>query len=267
MKLLRNRIRHLLIFNFMIFGWACQKTGTVPLVAGVAAFTVVDAIPNSINNIIPIINTSQAIMWFSNANQVGYGYFFEYSPVAGSDTIFVVQSSDTVNFGPKASGLMFYGILPLKKGGIYSLFLCGADTTSPDYLFTTDTLPVYSSADSVMGIRFVNLSTGSNPISVNLEGNSNGSEVTSLSYKAVTPFKQYANNSTTQDYLFVFREAATGDSLTQFDFVLNGGGNYGFGLTDPVTGDLLTFKNITIAFYGSASNFNYPLNTMEVDDY
>ena len=259
----KNKLIVILFAGMICIGPACQKTATAPAVSGVAGFTLVNAIPNSVNGVIPIINTSQPIMWFQSANQIGYGGFFEYSPVAGNDTVYVVQSNDTLNFGPKASGLMFYAILPLTKGGIYSLFLCGADTASPDYLFTTDTLPYYSPSDSVFGIRFVNLSTGSNQISINLEGSPNGSEVANLRYKSITGFKNYLSNSTVSNYLFVVRDVITGDSLTQFTF----SGNNGYGLTDPNNNNLLTFKNVTIAVYGSESNATVPLSTMLIDDY
>ena len=263
--MLRYRLILGLLVGSLFMELACQKATTAPAVSGVASLTVVNAIPTSVP-IIPVINTSGPIMYFGNAEQIGYGGDFEYSPVGGNDTIYVVQyNSDTLNLGPKASGLLYYGILPLKMGGIYSLYLCGADTSSPDYLVTTDSLPYYSSSDSVMGVRFVNLSAGSNPISINLEGSANGSEVGNLTYKGVTGFKQYPCNSTVGDYLFVIRDAATGDSLTQFDF---GGHNNGYGLLDPTNGGtLLTFHNVTIAIYGSETNMNYPLNAMLIDDY
>jgi hypothetical protein len=165
---------------------------------------------------------------------------------------------------------MFNGVLNFKAGSLYSLFITGADTTSPDFLFVQDVLPVIK--DSAVGIRFVNLSTGSNPMSINLEGSSIGSEVSNLAYKGITSFQQYVNNSTTVDYFFVVRDAATGDSLTQFDFLASGSSNNGNGLIDPSNslnnGTLLTFKNITIAVYGSESaNSNNPLSTMLIDSY
>jgi len=254
-----------LLIGVSLIGIACQKTTTAPAVSGVAALTVVNAIPNS-GPVVPVINTSGAIMYFSSAQVVGYGGSYEYSPVAGNDTVYVVQdNSDTANIGPKVIGLMYYNILGLKKSGIYSLFLCGTDTTSPDYLFTTDTLAYYPPSDSVMGIRLVNLSTGSNPISINLEGNANGSEVGSLPYKGITGFKTYPCNSTTNDYFFVIRDAATGDSLTQFDF---GSQNNGYGLVNIYNGGLLlTFRNVTIAVYGSETDMNNPLNTMLINNY
>jgi len=271
MKMIRHKFDFILIAIIICTVIACVKTSISSSVSQVAAFTVVNVIPNSIP-VISVIGTSSPMDYFFNAQKISYGSFYEYAPIGGNDTVLVVQNnSDTLNTGPKESGLMYYNILKLKIGGTYSLFLCGADTTSPDYLLIDDTLPYHNPSDSVMGIRFVNLSTGSNPISINLEGSPNGSEVSSLPYKGITSFKQYINNSTIIDYLFVVRDAATGDSVTQFDFLANGSSNNGYGLTDPSNnqnnGNLLTFKNITIAVYGSESNPNAPLTTMLVDNY
>jgi hypothetical protein len=253
--------------GFVVLALACQKTGSVPSVPRPASLTVVNAIPGS-EPIIPVINSGSLITYFDFAFPIPYTGFMEYSPPGGEDTTYVVQGADTLDVGPKSGNLPFYGILNLKPGKIYSLFLCGADTNSPDYLLTTDSIPYYEPTDSDMGVRFVNLSTGSNPISINLEGSANGSEVSSLAYKGITTFKSYVNNSTTVDYMFVIRDAATGDSLAQFDFLQNYSINNGYGLTDPITRDLLTFKCITIAIYGSESNSTaFPLSAMVIDDY
>jgi len=259
----------LLIMIAAIMHPGCAKTTGVPSVPRSAALTVVNAVPNSVN-IVPVINTSSAIMYFSNAQSIGYGNFWEYSPSGGNDTVYAVQqNSDTLNIGPKSAGL-FYNILDLKVGGIYSLFLTGADTSSPDYLLTTDSLPYQVPADSTVGIRFVNLSTGSSPMSINLEGSPNGSEVSNLPYKGITGFKNYLCNSTLTNgsYTFVIRDAATGDSLIAYTLFGIGSGN-GIGLGDPTNpSNSLIFRNITIAVYGSENLMsNSPLNAMGIDNY
>jgi len=225
---------------------------------------VVDAVPNS-RFVIPILNTTSPITWFYSANWARYGSSREFSPVAGDDTLYVVQySSDTMDINPKTGNLLYDGILPMKSEGIYSLFLCGTDTSAPDFLFLRDSLPFYDQSDSVMGIRFVNLSATVGTVSVNLEGSPIGSEVTTLPYKGITAFKQYRCNSTTQEYIFVVRDAMTGDSLTEFDF---NGGNSGTGLYDPISGNQLTFRNATLLVLGSTTNGNYPLATSLIDNF
>jgi hypothetical protein len=263
----RYRFILMLFLGLYCVGYSCQKATTAPNVSGVASLTVVNVLPNS-NPVIPVINTSSSITWFATAQKVYFGSYNEYSPISGQDTLYAVQNSDTLNIGPKDPGMVFYGILPLERGGIYSLFLCGADTSSPDYLFATDSLPVFKASDSLVGIRFVNLSTGSNPISINLEGSPNGSEVSSLHYKGITGFKNYFSNSnvTNNGYLFVIKDAASSDSLTSYNLQGVGLGN-GIGLMNPFTGSVLVSKSITIAIYGSETNVNFPLTVMLIGDF
>jgi len=52
------------------------------------------------------------------------------------------------------------------------------------YRFHVGAFNPHASTDSVAGIRFVNLSPVTSPVSVDIKGLSNGSEVTSLPYKA-----------------------------------------------------------------------------------
>jgi hypothetical protein len=107
-------------------------------------------------------------------------------------------------------------------------------------------------------------------MSINLEGSPNGSEVGSLPYKGITGFKDYLCNSsmTNSGYNFVIRDAATGDSLMSYSLMGIGTGN-GVGLGDPNNPSLpLTFKNITIAVYGSENPLSSnPLSAMCIDNY
>lgn len=248
----------------------CTKS-TSGVVFPIASLNVVNALPNSAPLVLVQSPIASAIGQFTNITPLSFGSVAVLTPLNGTDTLYAVQqNSDTTPIGSKGVNYMFNGSLNFKAGNLYSLFITGADTTSPDYLFVQDTLSAIR--DSAVGIRFVNLSTGSNPVSINLEGSANGSEVSSLAYKNITGFKKYLNNSTTIDYLFVVRDAATGDSLTQFDFINNGSFNNGNGLIDPSNstnnGTLLTFKHVTIAVYGSESaNSNSPLGTLLIDNY
>jgi hypothetical protein len=246
------------IVTFAFF--SCSKK-SVPATGSVAAFNFVNAVEGSSPTVVAFGHSN---ITYAAWGDISYGSSNLFSPEAGSVPLTLARMSDTTQ-------PFFQGTLMLNAGSVYSFFISG-DTTATDTLFTEDVIPHYPHTDSVLGIRFVNLSAGSNPISINLEGSSNGSEVGNLSYKGITGFKPYANNSTTVDYLFVVRDAATGDSLTQFDFRGNGSGNNGFGLTDPSSnqnnGVLLTFKNVTIAIYGSESvSSTNPLSTMLIDNY
>lgn len=248
----------------------CSKQFSEP-VYPVASLNVVNALPTSTPLILVQGSITSVIGKFSGIGALSYTSNTVLTTSNGSESFYVVQKNvDTTSINAQGGDFMFSGTLNFTAGGIYSLFITGTDTSKPDFLFVQDTLPVIT--DSAVGIRFVNLSTGSNPMSINLEGSSNGSEVGNLPYKGITSFKQYINNSTTTDYLFVVRDATTGDSLTQFDFLASNSYNNGNGLTDPSNssnnGTLLTFKHVTIAVYGSESTTTTsPLSTMLIDNY
>jgi hypothetical protein len=143
---------------------------------------------------------------------------------------------------------IFNGVLNLPIGTIHSLFVTGT-LAAPDTFFTLDNPPYHSPLDSTIGIRFVNLSAGSNPISVDIQGMPNGSEVTSLSYKGITNFKNYnALASSPTSYVFEFRDAGTGALLsassgyTMNDITNASGTN--------INDNIYRFRNFTIALIG-----------------
>jgi len=119
------------------------------------------------------------------------------------------------------------------NGGYYSLFLSGLSTSAIDAVFIKETYKNY--IDSLSGVRFINLSPDSQPISVDIQGNANGSEVASLAYKAYTGFKQHAATQAVSSYNFEIRDAATGTLLTTYTF------------NTPY------FHNVTLAIIGSES--------------
>lgn len=265
-----KRISNNGLLIILLFSFGCNKNSGLPTSGGVSALTIVNAVPLS-ESVIPVINTTMPAFWFSNTNQIGYGSFFEYSVKSGMDTISIVQDDgDTMEFRPKSNAMMYYNVINVANGGIYSLFLCGKDSSAPDFLFTRDTVPYHIATDSSVGIRFVNLCAGVDPFSVNLEGNPAGSEVSYLSYKGITEFRNYTSNSTTIGYTFVITDAITGDSITNFALTPNTNfSNYnGYGLFDYQSGSLLTFKNITIAIFGSSDpSMGDPISTMLIEEY
>lgn len=93
------------------------------------------------------------------------------------------------------------------NGGSYSLFLSGP-ATAIDATLVKETYQNYT--DSTAGVRFINLSPNSNPISVNISGNANGSEVASLAYKSYSGFLKYPAKVVNTSYVFQFRDATTG---------------------------------------------------------
>ena len=206
---------------------SCHKSSGASV--GPVSLNVINAMPTS-QPIIPVLSVANLSQWFANASPIGFGNSSLYSPLSGSDTMLVAQQTDTA--GPKPIWL-FGGVLHLSAGGIYSFFLSG-DSTKTDTMLVVDNIPYYT--DSSAGVRFVNLMPASQPITINITGNTASQvEFGPLGYRTISAFKKYLANSTVQgsSYSFDIRDQASGNVLTTFTW------SYTFG------------KNNTLVVYGS----------------
>jgi len=223
----------------MSFLNACIKTITDP---GTSALTIVNAIPNS-NALITNfwgntgsqIQNSDTLQYYSTALQIYYANWSELSSYSGKTTLSLPQISDTTTSLTNLN-------LNLQIGSIYSLFITGSDTTHVDTLFTKDNIPYYPySGDSLTGVRFINLSTGSLPILITLQGDTTHTPIANnISYKTVTSFQQLSANSNAllNGYTFEFRDAASDSVITTVSFN-----------TRTYT-HLFPFKSVTICLIG-----------------
>lgn len=200
---------------------SCSKSSvkTTPL----ASLEIVNAVINS-----PGANLG------SNPNTVYPGSYGQFGLIAGNSAIYVWPVGDS-------SQPYFNNNVTTVNGGIYSLFLAGG-LTGVDTLLVHDTIPSYS--DSSAGIRFINLSPGTNPVSIDIMGMANGSEAASLPYESITSFKKYSANSANTNYNFEIRDAVS-DSLL-----------YSFSQAPAL------FKNITIVIDGQLSDGSFGIFTV-----
>jgi hypothetical protein len=210
----------------------CAKTsfdGTVP----VAALNVINAAMD-----VPSLNvnfTATPIPYYLYQQPVSYGSSYEWAVAPGDSPIVIVSSLDT-------SSSIFTGNFKFVPQAIYSLYvLSGTSGGQGNVLFQQDTIPVYT--DSAAGVRFINLSPDSHPLTVNLQGNPpSQTEFSPLAYEQISSFKQYSATSV----------------------VANNGG-YSFEVHDQSTGILYTtitwnyqvYRNNTMVICGSVN----PLNT------
>jgi hypothetical protein len=224
------------LFNFllsigvslMLFG-SCQKTvvNTTPL----ASLNLVNAVVNSGSVEVNFTNSTGKIPGEPYANistTVGFGSGNAYSILASTTVpINVVLSTDTLS-------LLYSGEVNAKNGGTYSLYLAG-QVGQVDSVFMQDTgIPYYT--DSSCGVRFINLSQGSLPVNVTLAPTPGVNEFSSLGYKQITGFKQYAANSQNSAYTFNVIDVASDSLLASYT------------LTTPV------FRNVTLALTGTNSS-------------
>lgn len=204
----------------MVIMVSCSKE---PPAAGTASLTIVNTVvgsrPLSVN-----FNDTGPLGYYKNFNPINnYSTWNrmseQFTAYSGKQPLALYQYPDTL----PGSQPLFNLVLDLPIGSIHSLFLTGT-VSAPDTIFTTDLLPYYPATDSSMGIRFVNLSPGSAPITVNLQGQANGSEAGSLPFKGISGFKNYkVDNGLFDGYVFEFRDAASGTliaTLAPKDFLI-----------------------------------------------
>lgn len=214
---------------------ACTKKTVSPA----ASLNLINAVPGSTPSLVTNFSGTTPIVWYLGALKLVYGTVDKASQSMtfnGPQKLAVYLYPDTTAH----STPLFNLDLHLKPGTINTLFLTGTKA-APDTLLTTDILPYYPASDSSLGIRFVNLSTGSAPLSVNITGLANGSEAGSISYKGITGFKKYPATANVSQYNFEFRDAASGALLGSY--VLTG-------VNSIILATAKRHRNFTLAFMG-----------------
>lgn len=222
----------------LIFG-ACKKE--LPPVESNSALTIVNA---SLGNPSIIATFSDSMLpYYLNVGPISYGSYTEYGVPSGKTPLILVSSADTTK-------PLFQQMLTMQTGGIYTLYITGQGHGGQgDALLLRDTLPFHT--DSIAGIRFINLSPDSGPVSINLQGNFPSSlEFSNLNYKEITSFKNYAAANGVQNYNFEIRDQVSGNLLTTFSWGFN------------------VFKNNTVVISGSANpTYNTPIGAFQVNNY
>ncbi|QEH43280.1 DUF4397 domain-containing protein [Chitinophaga sp. XS-30] len=176
----------------------------------------------------------------------GGGYEFGF--LSGKRTVYLYA----VRNDKLVSGLPLINLdVEFPGGYIGSLFIAGT-LNKPDTLLVKDQPIYFPPADSSMGLRFVNLAQGSLPVSVNIKGQANGTEVNNLPFKGITAFKGYAANAATGSYVFEFRNSGTGDLLTSFTIS---------NVNNPGTAspNLWRYRNFTLVLCGAPDSPLTPL--------
>jgi hypothetical protein len=114
---------------------------------------------------------------------------------------------------PDSTAIVFSQAVKLKTGSSHSLFMMGTNENISGML-VEDNIPVRTKGTS--GIRFINLSPDSAPISINLEGQPLGSIEASLPYKSLSEFKTFNVKPEDQYFVFEIHDAESGDLLTSY---------------------------------------------------
>lgn len=227
--------------------FACNKNN-LPLASVAASLSFANTTVGSAPLVTKFGNVNLIYSTVTTANKISYGVSNTFSEIGGGQTVSFIQTTDTTH-------TLFTGNLNLQTGGIYSLYLTGT-VAQPDTVFIHENLTYHAATDSVAGIRFINLSPGSNPVSVDIKGQANGSEVTNLVYKGRTIFKTYKADHTVASYIFEFRDATSGALLATY--ALNGVNNASSASLN--TTNTVRFRNQTIALIGGSGTANSVIN-------
>lgn len=228
---------------------ACKKNNDVP---GTASLNIFNGVVGS-NLMVTNFNGNVPITWYRQANQLVYGYpgtpfpFIErnnnrFNSYSGHQRIAFFEYPDTLAHSNPVTELE----IDLPVGTINSLFLTGT-ISAPDAFFVRDQVPYHGTADSAAGIRVVNLVKGLSA-SVNIKGKAPGSEVSSIGYKAASPFVNYDVRKTPVVYVFEIRDALSGDWLSEVTIDTEDR-EAGYGLSNNYR-----FRNFTIIIYGELNN-------------
>ena len=185
---------------------SCVKTVAHP---GAASLTLVNAFVASTPVYTNFADGKPLTYWYT-AYMLNYGLFQSMDEMpfySGTQKVSFFRYGDTSAHSTPIINVA----VDLPVGSYNTLFGIGT-VDNPDTLFIRDHIPYYG-MDSVAGIRFINVSPGSAPISVNIMGQPNGSVVSSLPYKGVTDFIRFPATSDVFDLVFEFRDAGSGNLL------------------------------------------------------
>lgn len=196
-----------------------------------ATITVINAITDVPN--VKVNATGNSISWKNTTEQVAYGARGFYYAATGLVNLTAVASADTTK-------MVFNGSFNLQSK-VYSMYLTGT-VAQADTLFREETTYPYirtdvvrpASTDSIVNVRFVNLSVGSPALKVKLAtGTSN--EVDNLPYKGIGNWKAYPAKLASTVYSFQIRRVDNDALLTTFSFTANATNR---------------FKNVTLVIRG-----------------
>ncbi|MFN3667245.1 MAG: DUF4397 domain-containing protein [Sediminibacterium sp.] len=224
MKFLTN-LTMLLLFLSAFFSCKKKEFSTVPITSLRIVNVVTGGTTARLNYYPTNINNIPA----TAAQSLSGGVF---SLPAGNPDIYVWPITDSLKpYYNSNKGLS------MAAGEYFTLFLCGTSTT-PEGILVKENYQNHT--DSVMGVRFINLSPNSTPVNVTLSTSTSVNEFANVAYKQISDFKQFHTKSVNATYTFQVRSAVNpGTILSSVTITLTG------------TSAIPRFKNLTLVFRGN----------------
>lgn len=188
---------------------SCNKDNPAPPAS--ASLTVVNAIVGSAA-LYTNFSGKQQLQYYKTAQQIAANGFLEFGGYVGDVPLSLSQITDTLH-------TVYSSTLTIEPNSIHSLFLTGT-LAAPDSYFTTDN--VQAVTDSAVNIRFVNISTGINPVNIDISTAASTPVVSGLAYKSASDFQHFVAKKgipASGSYIFEFRDAATNKLLTSYSLL------------------------------------------------
>jgi len=246
--------KQLPVFIFACTMLSCAKNGGIKP-SGTASLSLINALPASTPYLLPNFSGTDPLTWYSKALKLTYATIDKNAlamAYGGEQKLAIYRYPDTL----AKSTPLYNLVLNLQRGSSYTLFLTGT-LAAPDTMFTTDVIPFHPATDSVMGVRFVNLSAGSGPVNISITGATTGPAVSNLAYKSMTGFIMFPATSTVSNYNFEVRDAATNLLLGSYNAT---------GINLPTGANGKRFRNFTLAYMASPTDAT-TRKTMFIDTY
>jgi len=189
-------------------------------------------------------------------------YYGIYDPNARLAPLVREQSLAIYKYPYVAGDPQFYKLtLNPKIGEVNTLFLTGTQS-HPEHFVVNELPPYYAVKDSLVGLRFVNLSAGSGPVQVKISGQGLNTAIISnnLAYKSITTYLPVPANSKIGDLFVEFYDQASGTLLDTFTLT---------GVGDTLKDNPWRYRNYTLALKGlpNAANPDDEQGIFKIDDY
>jgi len=236
MEILKIIKGSLLIF-YVTFLFSCNKDEGVGTV-GLAKINVINAVVSG-GNVKANVGIKD-LPWSSIADNKILGGFNDLgrlylAPTNGSIYLRVAPISDTTK-------LWYDQQKQLSEGTMYTLYLSGTPSNVRTSFHEELNFPKYivrdagqrlPSVDSIVNIRFVNLSPSGPQVDINIKGESS-KEASDLGYETFTNFKAYPATTGIEEILFEIRKSSDGSLVATYSFSV----------------DFYRFRSVTVMMMG-----------------
>lgn len=166
-----------------------------------------------------------------------------YIPFAGNRQFALLRTELPFDIVDTTEANIYNNDLELKSAA-YTIFIAGQMPNLEVIINEETNLPfiaqdkAFSTLDSVVNVRFINLSPNSVPLKIKVSSAS-ANEADALAYKQVTTWRPFKSTASTTTYSIQVRNAATDALLTTYSFVTPG----------PIATSN-RFKNVTLMIRG-----------------